>query len=419
MELPLQNSSTGDAGVDLDRIHADYSAKIMSLEASNEALRNEKQGLCSDKDDVKSQLALIQDTIARERADHASLLADTERGTESFKARLHEAEIEISELKRQLEVEKAAHEADVAQIQQLEDERSQILNGLGDARTAEDQLAAQLEGVQTELASTIAALEEARADREQTLRNQSAEAERMLRDRLTEADGDRAVLEHQSVTLAKDLENLKMQSDADLAAAKSAGKREAQGLKAELKMAHAQLRDAQTQRVKLLDELSQEKESVILAKKEEDKQAMLGRDAIRVASSYHDCISRLHSAIQSSATISGSSLLITKPTAKPGSSTPPNAEQQKDTDKVSDLELTGDEGQDALLHELAALKTYDLNAFSEAVTRTMSLVKKWQKSCKQYRDKAKDKLAFGNFTKGDLVSAFLRFKTQIRARTHD
>jgi hypothetical protein len=58
---------------------------------------------------------------------------------------------------------------------------------------------------------------------------------------------------------------------------------------------------------------------------------------------------------------------------------------------------------DYLLVELQAMKSFDLTAFSESVTRTMGLVKKWQKSCKQYRERSKNQIAFANFTKGDLA----------------
>jgi autophagy-related protein 11 len=152
--------------------------------------------------------------------------------------------------------------------------------------------------------------------------------------------------------------------------------------------------------------LSQGKDALTYANKERGRQRDIGRDAIRVASAFHDCISRLHLAIQSSATISGSSLLINKPTGDDAQVIATDQRSQTATEAglVFDTKDSEDEDEAALLHELASLKTYDLHTFADAVTRTMSLVKKWQKSCKQYRDKARDKLAFSNFAKGDLVS---------------
>jgi len=319
--------------------------------------------------------------------------------------RSRELATEVEELKRELVDAKDAHESDLLQMQNLQAERSQLLSGLGDARTSEDQLAAQLLGVQAELALTLAALEEAQADRDQALRNQSADAVRLIRDHLTEADGDRAVLEHQNLTLAKEIEDLRKQSESEVASAKNSSAREIDGLKAELGLAKAQLREAQRLRTKLQDELGQERDALTYARKETIRQREIGRDAIRAASSFHDCVSRLHSAIQSSATISGSSVLIHRSGSGPvqAAGGENQGHQQPSLGVTLSESPDMDESESALLHELAALKTYDLATFSDAVTRTMSLVKKWQKSCKQYRDKAKDKLAFSNFSKGDLA----------------
>ena len=52
---------------------------------------------------------------------------------------------------------------------------------------------------------------------------------------------------------------------------------------------------------------------------------------------------------------------------------------------------------------LETLRTYDLDAFSEAVTKVGSVMRKLLKQCKDYRERAKGKISFRNFAKGDLA----------------
>ncbi|KAG8931277.1 oligomeric, coiled-coil, peripheral membrane protein [Tulasnella sp. 417] len=52
---------------------------------------------------------------------------------------------------------------------------------------------------------------------------------------------------------------------------------------------------------------------------------------------------------------------------------------------------------------LAGLTAFDLEAFIETVNKTGHTIRKWQKQCKEYRDRAKGKIAFRNFREGDLA----------------
>ena len=52
---------------------------------------------------------------------------------------------------------------------------------------------------------------------------------------------------------------------------------------------------------------------------------------------------------------------------------------------------------------LETLRTYDLDAFSEAVTKVGSVMRELLKQCKDYRKRAKGKISFRNFAKGDLA----------------
>ncbi|KAF5343439.1 hypothetical protein D9758_011829 [Tetrapyrgos nigripes] len=52
---------------------------------------------------------------------------------------------------------------------------------------------------------------------------------------------------------------------------------------------------------------------------------------------------------------------------------------------------------------LESLRTFDHDHFQEAISKTGNTVRKWQKQCKEYRERAKGKISFRNFAKGDLA----------------
>lgn len=52
---------------------------------------------------------------------------------------------------------------------------------------------------------------------------------------------------------------------------------------------------------------------------------------------------------------------------------------------------------------LEALRAFDHDHFLETLAKTGSTIRKWQKQCKEYRERAKGKIAFRNFAKGDLA----------------
>lgn len=55
------------------------------------------------------------------------------------------------------------------------------------------------------------------------------------------------------------------------------------------------------------------------------------------------------------------------------------------------------------LMALDTLREFDLDAFAETIAKTGLTIRKWQKQCKEYRERAKGKISFRNFQKGDLA----------------
>jgi len=52
---------------------------------------------------------------------------------------------------------------------------------------------------------------------------------------------------------------------------------------------------------------------------------------------------------------------------------------------------------------LEILRGFDHDHFLEVMSKTGSTIRKWQKQCKEYRERAKGKISFRNFAKGDLA----------------
>jgi hypothetical protein len=206
--------------------------------------------------------------------------------------------------------------------------------------------------------------------------------EAMVEARLRELRGDGDEVRLQNAALLDEMEKLKQEHQAKIDNLQNRQAREVDGLRAELGMAKAQLKESQKTKAELMQDLANVKSDLAAAKDETVSASKFSLSSIKLASKYHDCVSRLHTAIQSSATISGSTSALLKP-------------QEPATLETDDRSV--------LQQELTSLDEYDLEAFTDAVNRTMSLVKKWQKSCRSYRDRAKDKIAFSNFGKGDLA----------------
>jgi hypothetical protein len=350
-------------------------------------LVNQLRAAEADNAELRERLSIREDRIpAPSPGDSAS---EFTRQLEDARAAYDREKLRAGQLTSHLEAEREAHHI---QMQQLELERSQILQGLSDARSDEEALARKVLDLQAELESATHGIEELKVERGEALQRQALLAETTLREKMAEADGDRAVLEHQIAGLEDQLSQTKSKATQDLDLANAKHVREVNSLKAEMGMLKAELRDAQRKVSQANDIVIQEKDQAGLARAEKEKQEEFSKETIKVASAFYDCISRLHSAIQSSATISGSTSGLLPAVADRDDARP--VKQSTSSSLIS---------ADYLLVELQAMKSFDLTAFSESVTRTMGLVKKWQKSCKQYRERSKNQIAFANFTKGDLA----------------
>ncbi|TYJ54414.1 hypothetical protein B9479_004924 [Cryptococcus floricola] len=295
-----------------------------------------------------------------------------------------------------------------AQLHELQEERSNALQDHQAAQAVIANLESQVAGLRAELGTTVNQLEQAREYRETALKHQMAEAERLLRDQIAEADGDRAVLDQQTLTLTKELEDLKMDTQRQMSAAENNSIRQIDGLKAELSLTKAQLKDNQRKELALTDELAVAKDSLNASVQDKSKLGDQTREAVSLAGRYYEACQRLFDAINSSTTISGTAAQgrSRSPTFHQSGSLPAaksHFETSYETKTVPGSDQLDASSTSAASFATSPASSFDIQAFADAVTKTIGMAKKWSKSCRQYRDQAKNKISFTNFSKGDLA----------------
>ncbi len=340
-----------------------------------------------------------QEDRQREHDDQADLLTALQADMVQEKDRSTDLGVRLQEALLDVDGLKSAEQSLISQLQELQEERTKSLQHLGEAQLRSQGLESQLAGMKAEMETVSQQLAQARLDRDAALRNQSAEAERMMRDHIAEADGDRAVLEHQNLTLTKQLEDIKLEMEEKVSTAKNAAIRQADSLTAELKFTKAQLREAQRRETVLADELAMAKDSLTSLMQKESHQLEVTRDAVALASKYYNCDQRIMTAINGSTSMSGSVSAINKPNG-PAESISRTGDDDKD-----------DLNESVLLKSLATASSFDLDLFYDAVSKILAMVRKYSKKAKQYRDEAKNKIAFMNFANGDLVGHFSKGAT--------
>lgn len=380
----------GELQEELARLRTDLSDEMLARQALSAELE-EKTREQEDQKDQMDMLAGLQ----------AELTQEKDRATD-LGVRLQEALMDVDGLK-------IAEQTLITQLQELQEERKKALEGEKEAQAMVKNLESQLAGIKAELEAVTGQLTQAQEDREAALRNQSAEADKLMRDRIAEADGDRAVLEHQHLTLTRELDNLKLETEKKLSAAQNTAIRQVDGLKAELSLTKAQMRELQRKELTLTDELAVVRDTMRVLSQEKGHGAEHAREAVSLVTRYYEACQRLLHAINTSTTISGSAAQprshspqpLNQPPSKPQISPPSNQAASTSLSTSSK-----DEMRESV--SLVAAQGFDLVEFTEAVTKTIGLVKKWSKSCRQYRDQARNKISFTNFAKGDLVSIIIR-----------
>ncbi|KAF8966554.1 autophagy-related protein 11-domain-containing protein [Flammula alnicola] len=286
----------------------------------------------------------------------------------------------------------------LSQVQvDLEEEQANTLRHLEEARARGEDLELQIQGARSESEEVVQALKEASQEKDRLLKAQASEHDRIIRDHIAEADGDRAVLDRQFSELQAILEH-KERELKDLRGDLEVSNADAVGLREELQRVEHELREARHVERLLRDDLKAGRASQHDFEQRMENSNRLIAQILDVAISFRNShVKALHAA-QAMASHPNSARHASNNLAEStfsvnafrhGIITQPDEPSPIDpSDPSSALEI---------------LREFDHDHFLEAVTKTGTTIRKWQKQCKEYRERAKGKISFRNFAKGDLA----------------
>jgi autophagy-related protein 11 len=342
---------------------------------------------------------------------HTELLSDIDSQRQAHSEALRDAteQTRTAEVLRQ---ELATARAQFEEVKELEsrnartaarllEDQARTLRNLEEARARGEDLESQIHAARTESDEMNRALKDAAKEKDRLLRLQASEHDRLLRDHIAEADGDRAVLEHQFSELKAVLEDTERQLK-DARAQSEITDADAVGLREELQRVEHELREARHIERVLRDDLKAgrasqsdfeqrlENSSRLIAQILDVALAFRGSHVKALATAQAMSLHPSSASKQSQSQNLGDSLFSSS-----GIRHSPNTIGQPD--EPSPIDPSDPTG------ALEILRAFDHDHFLETIAKTGSTIRKWQKQCKEYRERAKGKISFRNFAKGDLA----------------
>ncbi|KAI0049190.1 hypothetical protein FA95DRAFT_921642 [Auriscalpium vulgare] len=336
---------------------------------------------------------------------HRELLADVERQRQELTQALAEAtsQTKAAEVLRQ-QLAQARTEADdikalearsSAKLTSLLEDQQSTLKNLEEARCRGENLEAQIRAVREEGAEVKRSLDEAGKEKDRLLSAQASEHDRQMRDYVAEADGDRAVLEHQFFELRAEIEDMERQVK-EATAQMEMKDADAAGLREELQRLEVELRDARQVESVLREDLRAGRASQSDYEAKVEQSNRLVAQLLDVSIAYRTAHFKAINLAQT-ATAHPS---MSKSIAHLGDLQALSASTRLaplGLDEPSPLDTSDPAG------AVEILRSFDQDHFLEVVGKTGSTIRKWQKQCKEYRERAKGKISFRNFAKGDLA----------------
>jgi autophagy-related protein 11 len=300
---------------------------------------------------------------------------------------------ELTQARAESDEVKILEERNAAKVAALVEDQAITLRNLEDARARGEDLEMQIKSARAESEEVTQALKEASKEKDRLLRAQATEHDRIIRDHIAEADGDRAVLEHQFFELKAMYETNERQLK-DSHAQNEIANADAVGLREELQRVEHELREARHVERVLRDDLKTGRASQSDYEHRLENDSRLIAQILDVAIAFRDShVKALNSARAMTSQSTSKSNSFSDSTFSPimrhgiiGQTDEPSPIDP--SDPASALEV---------------LRSFDHDLFLEALAKTGSTIRKWQKQCKEYRERAKGKISFRNFTKGDLA----------------
>ncbi|KAF5381358.1 hypothetical protein D9615_008323 [Tricholomella constricta] len=340
---------------------------------------------------VEQRNAELQLDIEQQRSELAKALSDaTEQSRVAENLRQ-----ELTQVQADFEDVKALETRNAEKVNNLLEEQAANLRNLEGARARGEDLEAQIQALRAESEEVHTALKDSKEEKDRLLRAQASEHERIIRDHLAEADGDRAVLERQFFELKAVQEHADHQLK-NLRAEVEIANADAVGLREELQRVEHELREARHVERLLRDDLRAGQASQSDFEQRLEDGSRLIAQILDVAISFRNShVKALHSA----------QVMVAHPSASKQSinladsmfSTGMRHSIIGQLDEPSPIDPSDP------ATALETLRAFDHDHFLEAITKTGSTIRKWQKQCKEYRERAKGKISFRNFAKGDLA----------------
>ncbi|KAJ6460898.1 putative peripheral membrane protein [Mycena sanguinolenta] len=364
------------------------------LERELQQVRAQMEGEQSTRRRLEERNAQLGGELESQRRELARALADAtehSRAADGLRQELEQVRTDFEDVK-ELEARNAE------KIAHLLEDQADNLRILEEARARGENLEVQIQAAREESEKVDQALKEASREKDRLLRAQASEHERVIRDHIAEADGDRAVLERQFHELKavrehtlRQLEGLRIEMD--VANADSLGLRE------EVKRLERELREARHAERVLREDLRAGRASQSDFEQRLENSGRLVAQILDVALGFRSAHVKALNAAQLMASHPGTNAAARSSNgmAESGFSSSMRHSIISHLDEPSPIDPLDP------VAALEALRAFDHDHFLEAIMKTGSTIRKWQKQCKEYRERAKGKISFRNFAKGDLA----------------
>lgn len=367
--------------------------RVEALERELRTARTQTSGDAEARRILEARNTELLEDAEKLRSALAEALGDTTEQTR----RADKAMQELSQMEAEYRDVKIMEERHALRIAALLEDQTATLRNLEEARSKGEDLKSQIESAYSESEGMRRALEEAKKEKDRLLRAQASEHDRIIRDHIAEADGDRAVLEHQfsefkttAETSEKKLKEARNQTEVALADAKA--------LREELQRVERELRETKHTEAALRADLRDGRASQFGYEQRIEESDRLIAQLLDVAIQFRN------SHIKAAAT--GLALSSHPTSGKPQPTTNvtdsiivPHSRHPVLGPQDEPLPIDPSDPQAAL----DTLRAVDHDHLLDVVNKTGSTIRKWQKQCKEYRDRSKGKISFRNFTKGDLA----------------
>ena len=371
--LQISETARGQLERDLHSIRAQF-----ETEATSRRILDERNSEMSKEADAKREALARALAEATEKTRAAELLRQ-----------------QLAQVREEFEAVKSLEARNSEKVSTLLEEQAKTLQRLEEARSRGEDLEVQIQAARAESDDVKRALAEAGKEKDRLLRAQASEHDRLLRDHIAEADGDRAVLEHQFSELRAALEDAERKVK-DARAQAEMTNADAVGLREELQRVERELREARREERAAREDLRAARASQLDFEHRLEQSERLVAQMLDVALAFRNAHVKALSNAQAMVAHPGSK--ATAPASLADSSLSHSRHGiVAHSGEPAPIDLSDPAG------ALEVLRAFDHDHFLEAISKAGSTIRKWQKQCKDYRERAKGKISFRNFAKGDLA----------------